>query len=198
MRRTDRLPSSAAPSPVGATLRSPNHAPTTAPPPRRKSIRLSRETYTGWLAFSVTVRTGDHHRAFAHEENVRLGISTLEEAAEHFGMHVLAYCFMPDHVHLLLEGRDHTNLIDFMKRFKQRAGYHYKQTEGRPLWQKGYFDHILRREESIDDVARYIFQNPVRGGLVTDPTQYRWSGGEVHGDVLEGRPEGRPYDRGNR
>jgi len=60
-------------------------------------------------------------------------------------MTVLAYCFMPDHLHLLLEGKEEDNLIRIMKMFKQISAYRYRQTSGEPLWQKGYYDHILRR-----------------------------------------------------
>ena len=35
-----------------------------------------------------------------------------------------------------------------------------------PVWQKGYHDHALRREEDIENVARYIVANPLRANLV--------------------------------
>jgi REP element-mobilizing transposase RayT len=48
-------------------------------------------------------------------------------------MSVLEYCFMPNHAHPLLEGRDNTNLIDFVKLFKQLSGYRFKQRTSKPL-----------------------------------------------------------------
>ena len=44
------------------------------------------------------------------------------------------------------------------------------------LWQRGYFDHIVRREEKLGQVAEYILNNPVRAGLVRDWAQYQFSG----------------------
>ena len=100
-------------------------------------------------------------------------------------------------------------LIDFMKLFKQLAGYLYKRIFGRSLWQKGYHDHVLRREEHIGAVARYIFANPVRAGLVEAIEDYPYSGGILFSEAaglphggkagdLTGasalNPQGRPYE----
>ncbi len=42
-------------------------------------------------------------------------------------MQVLAYCFMPDHLHLLLASKGESRLTDFMRAFKHRSGYHCKK-----------------------------------------------------------------------
>jgi len=47
------------------------------------------------------------------------------------------------------------------------------------LWQPNYYDHILRKEETIKDVALYIFNNPVRKNLVSDFRKYPFSGATV-------------------
>ncbi len=94
-------------------------------------------------------------------------------------MTVLAYCFMPDHLYLALEGKEGVNLIRLMKTFKQISAYRYRQTSGQPLWQKGYYDHILRKEDDMCGVAQYIFENPVRARLVTSPHEYPFLGGTL-------------------
>lgn len=181
---------------VGATFRSPSSAATMQLTPRRKRIRLDRQVYTGRMAFSVTINTLDRHRAFLNEATVRLCLHSLREAREKLGMSVLAYCFMPDHLHLLLEGSDQSNLIDFMKRFKQLSGFGYKTETGRQLWQKGYYDHVVRQEEDLKGIALYIFENPCRAGWGDDPASYPHSGGAYFEPMLERRPEGRPYGNG--
>lgn len=109
-------------------------------------------------------------------------------------MIVLAYCFMPDHLHLLVQGSDRSNLIDFMKRFKQLSGFGYKTEAGKQLWQKSYHDHIVRRDEDLEAVAQYIFENPCRAGLVDDLALYPFSGGEYLERPLDWQPEGSPYE----
>jgi hypothetical protein len=43
-------------------------------------------------------------------------------------------------------------------------------------WQKDFFDHILRKDESLPSVIRYILENPVRKGLVSDWRDYTFKG----------------------
>lgn len=79
-------------------------------------------------------------------------------------------------------------MMDLMKLFKQLAGYRVKKLTGQPLWQKGYFDRIVRAEEDLADFAGYIFANPVRAGLVQEPWDYAFSGGEYFEHPLEHAP----------
>jgi len=90
---------------------------------------------------------------------------------------VLAYCFMPNHVHLLVAGLTATSrLKPFMEQFKQITGFAFKQEHRVPLWHRSYHDRVLRREESIESVANYIWANPVRAGIVESAEDYPYSG----------------------
>jgi REP element-mobilizing transposase RayT len=87
---------------------------------------------------------------------------------------------MPDHVHLLVEGvADESNLQEFMRVWKQRTAFVAKRDRGIVLWQRGYYEHILRSDESVEQKARYILENPVRAGLVESPGDYPWIGSFV-------------------
>ncbi len=85
---------------------------------------------------------------------------------------------MPNHVHLLVATPTNFPLTKFMNGFKQLAGYRLKKSLGlsESVWQTRYFDHALRDEESLEDVANYIWHNPVRAGLVGSPSDYPYSG----------------------
>jgi len=86
---------------------------------------------------------------------------------------------MPDHLHLLMGGRDRSDLREFMKDFKQVSAYNYKKEFNETLWQRSYHEHVLRCEEAVEDIAEYILNNPVRAGLVQDLRQYPYSGSSV-------------------
>jgi hypothetical protein len=58
------------------------------------------------------------------------------------------------------------------------TSFEYKRTAGRRLWQQSFYDRTLRVEEELAEVARYIFGNPTRAGLVDSDAQYPLSGGE--------------------
>jgi hypothetical protein len=47
------------------------------------------------------------------------------------------------------------------------------------LWQRSFYDHALRKEGSLTEVACYIWENPVRAAIVENPIEYPWSGSVV-------------------
>jgi putative transposase len=90
-----------------------------------------------------------------------------------------AYCAMPDHLHILAEGlQEYSDLREFIRLFKQRTAFAHRQTHHRVLWEMSYYDHILRPNEPLEIAAAYIWQNPVRKKLCTDPALYPFSGSQ--------------------
>jgi putative transposase len=88
-----------------------------------------------------------------------------------------AYCVMPDHLHFLAFGVAPTSdLLGLAKSFKQKTAYVYQHETGVRLWQKNYYDHVLRAGEKSNDVAAYIWMNPVRKGLCKNFEDYPFSG----------------------
>ena len=80
---------------------------------------------------------------------------------------------MPDHVHLLVEGTsDKSSLPRFIRGWKQATGYRMAQDRALRLWQPGYFERVLREQESNQVVARYILENPVRAQLTGCVNEY--------------------------
>jgi REP element-mobilizing transposase RayT len=83
---------------------------------------------------------------------------------------------MPDHLHLMVnpgpEGLSHA-----VRLFKGRVAAWWRgYGDGHPLWQVSYFDHRIRSAEGFRDKCDYMFQNPVRAGLVANVEDYPWSG----------------------
>jgi hypothetical protein len=78
-------------------------------------------------------------------------------------------------------------LLAFVRYAKQITGYAFAQKTGAPLWQPSFHDRILRNAESTLSVARYIFENPVRAGLVISPSEYPFLGSDrfALSEVLE-------------
>jgi putative transposase len=111
----------------------------------------------------------------------------LQQAGEQ-GFAILAYCFMPDHVHLLIQGlRADSDCKRFISRAKQFSGFYYKQRHKRQLWQRYGYERVVRDDEATIDVARYILANPLRAGLVKDVREYRFTGSSVVtiGELIE-------------
>jgi REP element-mobilizing transposase RayT len=80
----------------------------------------------------------------------------------------LAWVLMPNHFHGLLSLGSVTDLSSLMQSFKGASAAAVNRQLGRPgtLWQSGFYDHALRRDEDRLGTARYIVTNPLRAGLV--------------------------------
>ena len=128
---------------------------------------------------------------FANTKHASWIVDTLrkEAAAHDFAIH--AYCVMPQHLHVLAVGMSPaSDLLMFLKNLKQKTAYEFRRRFHRDLWQKKFYDHILRHSDSVERVAAYIWMNPVRKGFCETPQEYPHSGSFV----LDWKRETAPVD----
>lgn len=131
--------------------------------------------------YLLTFRTNKRAHVFVALDAVTLVYEQFRRAAIENGFAVVAYCFMPDHVHLLIEGtRETADCLRFVSRAKQYAGYHHARAfGGRRLWQRHSYERQLRQDEDVRTIARYVVSNPVRAGLVARIEDYPFVGSDV-------------------
>jgi len=143
----------------------------------KKPLRLKDFSYQGHHRYFITIRSHGLRHHFTREEVMTKVVELLKDTAKQEGFSVWAYCFMPDHLHLLVEGQNlHADMRKFVTLFKRRTSYWFKSIYGEKLWEPNYYERVLRTEEATVAVARYIFRNPVREGLVEDYGSYPYSG----------------------
>ncbi len=138
--------------------------------------RLDAFSYVGRHRYHFRLGTWDRVPHFASGRIV-------DEVREQFlvcftrpDVAILAYCFMPDHVHVLVEGlTSDARPVDLIVRWKQASGFWFQREHHERLWQPSFFERVLREGETSCNVARYILANPVRGGIVTSPSEYPFS-----------------------
>lgn len=143
----------------------------------RKPIRLPHSDYLGCRWFFLTTCCDERRPLFSSEPLARQFVDLLRTESVESSFAVHAYCVMPDHVHLLVEGlKPGCDLVQFIKILKQKSGFAHAKNTGTRLWQRFFYDHVLRPNDSADGVAWYIWLNPVRAGLCTAPQDYHFSG----------------------
>ena len=143
----------------------------------RKNIRLSQDDYSGKRAYFVTICCQDRRPVLRDANTISNMLAILRNLSSRHEFAIHAYCFMPDHLHLLCEGLSHgSHLLDFISRFKQQTAFQHRQEFRTPLWQSRFYDHVLRQAGAMDGVAWYIWMNPVRNGFCTDPKAFPFSG----------------------
>lgn len=94
----------------------------------------------------------------------------------------LAYCIMPNHVHLVLIPYESSNTTDYsltkiMYNIKRNSANHANKVLGRTgaFWQHESYDHFARDEKELERIIRYVLYNPVKARLIDDWTKWKWT-----------------------
>jgi putative transposase len=141
--------------------------------------KLNRAHYaaSGQTCF-FTLQTVRGRSPFAHRRFALIAVDCLLGQRNKSNCQVDAYCVMPDHVHLLVTPiADGCSSLLYIDRFKGWCG-RMMRLEGYEgdIWQRGSYDHLVRKEEDLLALGEYILANPVRKGLSEDVESYLWSG----------------------
>jgi len=144
--------------------------------------RLARAIAVG-CAHHITQRGNNRQDVFFVDEDRRVYLELLQEQAHKYGLEVLAYCLMSNHVHLVAIpheeealaqaiGRTHFRYTQYVNRFHRRSGH---------LWQGRFYSCALDGRH-LWPALKYVELNPVRAKLCRRAWQYAWSSAALHVD----------------
>ena len=138
--------------------------------PHAKNLRKGRVSLENQI-YLVTFVTAKRKHRFINLFCARLMVNTLKNCTQ---AETLAFVIMPDHVHWMLQLKGDAKLSSIVQVVKSVSAHALNRQLERhgSIWQKGFHDHALRREEGIRHAARYIIANPVRAGLVESVRDY--------------------------
>ncbi|MDR0279655.1 MAG: transposase [Paucimonas sp.] len=142
------------------------------PYPASERLRTGRYSERGRM-YLLTCVVSERKPLFDDLKLARLVVQQLRAAQTEGAVESLAWVVMPDHVHWLVQLNE-IALDVLMRRVKARSALEINKTRGfrGRLWQSGFHDRALRREEDLRAVARYIIANPLRAGLVSKVGDY--------------------------
>jgi putative transposase len=154
----------------------------------RHPAPLRNFDYIGLYYYSLTWCCFERKRLFREPDRVDLVKRQIMRASNETEIEIVAYCFMPDHLHQLVKGCSPTaDCRRYMRLGKQYSGFHFSSRFNQRLWQRYGHDRVLWRDDQPRRVIRYIVENPVRAGLVDAPADYPFTGSLLHTmpDLLE-------------
>ena len=149
--------------------------------PTRKQNRLTKYDYSTPNAYFITICTENRKNLFWTDVGAiidrpknapltNLGIiaqRSVEDIPKHYpAISVDHYVIMPNHIHLLLQINTDANgrsmiaptistVVRLMKgTVSKQAGF--------AIWQKGFYDHVIRNVEDYNEIYKYIYENPMR------------------------------------
>ena len=148
----------------------------------RRPPRLDRIFAANPLYF-VTFCTHERKRFLAKDEVHTAFVLFAKHAEETFNVAVGRYVIMPDHVHLFVRGDYNFRLGPWIGALKQALAKAAMLSRAKgQIWKEGFFDHLLRSDESYSQKWNYVRDNPVRAGLVKSPADWPYQGEIIHID----------------
>jgi putative transposase len=146
-------------------------------PIREKNHRLTRESYKGFVSAAFTLCIFNRKPVFTEPAIIRVFLDILIAIAKKTHCIVPAYCFMPDHLHLLIRSMSgEADLWKTVVTYKQKTGYWLSINKPEIKWQKDFYDHIIRSDEKTGTHIKYILDNPVRKGIAASWQDYPYKG----------------------
>ena len=133
-----------------------------------QDLRKGRVSIPGQI-YLVTTVTHKRQPLFHDFNTGRIVVDTLRQLEQMCRVESMAFVAMPDHLHWLFSLGDTFTLSQVIGNLKRCSSYRINRQcdrAGMPVWQRGFHDYALRKDEDIVNVARYIIANPLRAGLV--------------------------------
>ena len=143
----------------------------------------SARTVAVGCAHHITQRGNNRQDVFFVDDDQRVYLELLKEQADKYGLEMLGYCLMSNHIHLVAVpkaeeslakavGRTHFRYTQYINRFHKRSGH---------LWQGRFYSCALDSRH-FWLAMKYIELNPVRARLCRKPWRYEWSSAAAHVD----------------
>ena len=142
--------------------------------------RLARRVAPG-IPHHITQRGTNRQLVFLTQRDRRVYLDLLRTNAEPAGVRILAYCLMPNHIHLVAIPEEPDSLAIALRRTHGRYAQYFNARKLRSghLWQNRFFSCALDRAH-LWAALRYVERNPVRAGLVELPEEFTWSSAAAH------------------
>lgn len=148
--------------------------------------RIARVVAPGF-PHHVTQRGNRRQQTFFTNDDYQSYLELMSEWCMKFGVETLAYCLMPNHVHLIAVPETKEGLKSAIgeahRRYTRRINFR-KGWRGH-LWQ-GRFSSFIMEEKYLLACTKYVELNPVRAGLVKKPEEWPWSSAVSH---LQGKDD---------
>ena len=130
----------------------------------------------------VTQRGNRRQKVFFTDQDRIFYLKLVSKYFEKFGLELLSYCLMTNHIHLFIVPSDHNGLHLALKAIHRRYAFAKNSERGwcGHFWQERFFSSVVQGENYFWSTIRYIETNPIRAKMVPFATDYRWSSARYH------------------
>ncbi len=152
--------------------------------PRQSRIVLPK------IPHHITQRGNYRQNVFEYEDDYGQYCLWMNQYSKKYGLDILAYCLMSNHVHFVVVPHDAESLARVFNTVHMRYAQHiHRRRKARGhLWQGRFFSCCMDSDH-LYHAIRYVERNPVRAGIATAPWDYRWSSAGAHAGLQDAGSE---------
>jgi len=145
--------------------------------PRKPRVSLAG------VAEQVIQRGNNRQAIFACEDDKRAYVTWLKQYSKKYKVDIHAWVLMTNHVHILCTPSNHLAISKMMQSLGRMYVMYFNRAYKRTgtLWEGRYRSCLVQDEEYLLTLYRYIELNPVRAGMVNEPSEYSWSSYQCNG-----------------
>jgi len=133
--------------------------------------------YGGTFFFTLVTKNGE--KIFIDQTNVVVLMNAINTVKARKPFALIAYCIIPDHVHLLLTlPEDQNSFSQRIRDIKRVTTLALRKVKNNPklmLWQKRFWEHTIRDQRDMQNCFNYIHYNPVKHGYSEFMDGWKWS-----------------------
>jgi putative transposase len=138
--------------------------------------RVARGLVDGFT-YHILNRGNGKQVVFHKEKDYAAFLTLMHEATARIPISLYAYCLMPNHFHMVVAPQVAQHLSIWMQwlmtsHVRRYHGYH--GTSGH-IWQGRFKSFIVKQDNHLLNVLRYVEANPVRAGMVNSAKDWPWS-----------------------
>lgn len=148
--------------------------------PKRKSLRLQSYDYSTFGAYFITICTKDRKMLFApvgaDSISARMIEKTFLQSIERYpGVKSPSFVVMPNHFHAIItitraDMESAPTVSEIVQSFKRYSTVEYSKLVkagllppfDKRIWQRSFYDHIIRNQDDYNEIRKYIYENPKR------------------------------------
>lgn len=127
--------------------------------------------------YHIVQRGHNKDRLFKSPQDYKVFKEIIRKYKKRFIFDIYHYCFMSNHIHMLLKTENGGNLPRILQGITQSYSFHYRRAYNYSgyVYQNRYKSFLIENDSYLLECGRYIERNPLRAGIVKDLAQYYWS-----------------------
>ena len=147
--------------------------------PERRHLKRLGYVYQSHPRYFVTACVRNRHQLLSCPDIHEILCRHWAKSIDLYGRAIGSYVVMPDHVHFFCADAESriplARVVGAWKEWSAKEICTLLKIEA-PFWQREFFDHLIRSDESYSEKWEYVRQNPVRAGLVPDADEWEFTG----------------------